>query len=228
MRLTVGDLPAAVYWRRRAVVLVGIGLVVIIIVYACSGTGSATNGQPPSSPTTLHNVISVEPTSPGTTTTPPATAFTLNMGQASQGADPAASGACTDTEMSVTVKAAPAVVAPGQGAVFTITIRNTSARTCTRDIGADRQEMRLTGSDGKIVWTSDECPGNTGSQIYTFDANEYVSYPLNWNGRPSRTGSGQKSCTIGTGVPGGTYQLVGRLDQITSTPVTLNVQAPGS
>ena len=37
MRLTVGPLPSAVYWRRRAVVLGALLLLVIVLVYSCSG-----------------------------------------------------------------------------------------------------------------------------------------------------------------------------------------------
>ena len=38
MRLTVGPLPPAVYWRRRAVVL-GAGLLfLIVLLYSCTGT----------------------------------------------------------------------------------------------------------------------------------------------------------------------------------------------
>ena len=45
MRLTVGPLPAAVYWRRRAVVLVGLAILVLIVSYACGGPASSGSAQ---------------------------------------------------------------------------------------------------------------------------------------------------------------------------------------
>jgi hypothetical protein len=48
MRLTVGSLPAAVYWRRRAVVAVAVLLVVILFASMCGGPDS---GQPGAQPT---------------------------------------------------------------------------------------------------------------------------------------------------------------------------------
>ena len=42
MRLTVGPLPPAVYWRRRAVVLGGVIAVIFTLTYACS---SAAGGK---------------------------------------------------------------------------------------------------------------------------------------------------------------------------------------
>jgi hypothetical protein len=225
MRLTVGDLPAAVYWRRRAVVLVGIGLVVVIIVYACSGTGSATNGQPPSSPTTLHNVISVEPS--GHTTTTPAAAFTLTMSQPSVPASQAtASGPCTDSEMLVTASASTGTYTGNGLITFTITLKNTSTRTCTRDVGADPQELRLVDGSGAIVWSSDDCNPNHGHDVRTLAPGQAISFQRNWDGMLTLSGTGQRGCTTSK-VRGGEYDLVARLDQIVSTPFKLHVQASG-
>ncbi|WP_341717932.1 hypothetical protein QQG74_29665 [Micromonospora sp. FIMYZ51] len=50
MRLTVGPLPPAVYWRRRAVVLGAVLLFLVVLVYSCNGPRSGNdatgNGQP--------------------------------------------------------------------------------------------------------------------------------------------------------------------------------------
>ena len=44
MRLTVGPLPPAVYWRRRAVVL-GAGLLfLIVLLYSCDAAGDRNTG----------------------------------------------------------------------------------------------------------------------------------------------------------------------------------------
>src|SRR5262249_25583714 len=45
MRLTVGPLPAAVYWRRRAAVLGGLLVIVLLIVYSCAGSTPSSADQ---------------------------------------------------------------------------------------------------------------------------------------------------------------------------------------
>src|SRR6266576_1376401 len=46
MNLTVGPLPPAVYWRRRALVAGGLLLLVLLVAYSCGGSsGSGSTGQ---------------------------------------------------------------------------------------------------------------------------------------------------------------------------------------
>lgn len=56
MRLTVGPLPAAVYWRRRAVLATALALVIILFAVMCSGPDASTPlggaGHSPTSPRT--------------------------------------------------------------------------------------------------------------------------------------------------------------------------------
>src|SRR5262245_40874444 len=152
MRLTVGPLPAAVYWRRRGVVLAGILLVVLGFSYACGGWSKPSAGAgrggvtASSSPTLLHPILGAS-----ATPTPSATAFTL----------PGLTGPCTDEEMTVSAAAAPAQIPYGTPISLTITIRNTSARSCERNIGADVQELRILAG-GTLVWSSDDCSPNHG------------------------------------------------------------------
>jgi hypothetical protein len=222
MRLTVGPLPAAVYWRRRAVVLVGLALVGLIVSYACggldsstAGTGAPASGAPivtgttPQPKTTL-----LRPTTPTGAETPAPTAFTLSVG---------ADVTCSDAEMSVTASAAAAEARLGGPIEVTITIKNISNRTCPRDIGADAQELRLVNGKA-IVWSSDDCNPNRGRNISSFPPGRQVSYTLTWAGRRSRTGTGAVNCALGAPDPG-TYQLVARLDQKLSEPFAVHIEA---
>src|SRR4051812_31069151 len=124
MRLTVGPHPAAVYWRRRAVVLSGLAIVVLVVSYAWatatnSSAGPGASGQPTPTSTLLHPTVgrSTQPT-----TTTPVPAFTLPGN--------AVNGDCTDPEIALSATAASASTQRGQPVEFTIRIRNVSARTC--------------------------------------------------------------------------------------------------
>src|SRR5690606_18734488 len=179
MRLTVGPLPAAVYWRRRLVVLAGLAMVILIITYACTGDSTSGNpqGDPPgttsSSPT---QAASTPVTSSATPTRTPAATFTLPAG--------GASATCTDEEIAVTASASPAEIFSGQPVDFTIKIKNASNRTCERDIGADVQELRLLYQD-RIIWSSDDCNPNTGTDVRTFQPGQEVSFTRRWDHRRS-------------------------------------------
>ena len=221
MRLTVGPLPAAVYWRRRAVVLVGVAMVILVISYACGSSAGPIAGAG---------------TRPTTTATPTPTATPTVLRPSTQSAKPVQSaytlppaagvtGPCADLEMRVTATAAAATVQRGQAVDVTIKIKNVSQRTCGRDIGADMQELRLL--DGTtVIWSSDDCNANRGRNVQSFPPGRQVSYTLTWNGHRSRTGVGEKTCVAGAPTPEpAVYHLVARLDQKLSEPFALRVRA---
>jgi hypothetical protein len=221
MRLTVGPLPAAVYWRRRVVVLVGLAVVVLIASYACGGpSASNADGQKTPTPTASHfatatAIASASHTVPPPTTTPPATAFSLPTG--------AGSASCTDDEIELTAAAGSAQVQRGQAVEVTIKIRNASGRTCSRDVGADAQELRLQDASG-IVWSSDDCSPRHGTDVRSFGAGQVASFTLSWNGSRSRTGAGAVNCTAGP-PDAAVYDLVPRLDHKVGTPFSLRITA---
>jgi hypothetical protein len=217
MRLTVGPLPAAVYWRRRGVVLVGLGMIVLIILYVFSGPdGSAnTNAAPtPSESGSTPSPSTAAATTPSSTAaSPSATAFTLPVA--------GATGPCNDTEIEVTATAAVAEVRRGQPVAFTIKIKNISARSCVRDVGADAQELLL--KDGvTIIWSSDDCGANHGQDLKQFTPGYEVSYTRTWTGYRSRGGNNTVECGAPMPDPK-VYQLFARLDEKLSPPFELTI-----
>lgn len=240
MRLTVGPLPAAVYWRRRALVLTGLIVLVLVVALSCTGSGS---GKPPNN---LASTASAKP--PATTTAQPTAsasasaqpimpptspAFTLpgagegSGGGGGQGAGageaPAGGAPCTDTELSVAAAAGVAANQRGKPIDFTLRIRNVSTRVCTRDIGAPLQELQVTQGT-TLVWSSDDCKPDTGRLIRTFQPGQEAPFTLRWAGRVSRTGTGAVVCDASAQPPAiGAYSLVGRLDKKFSEPVTFRL-----
>jgi hypothetical protein len=224
MRLTVGPLPASVYWRRRAVVLVGLAMVVLVITYACGGpdpnadAGVNAGNTPATTDTASPTTTLLRPEVPATTTSTPsptASAFTLPV--------PAATGPCTDAELEVVATAAAAEVQRGQPLAVTIRIKNISSRTCNRDIGADMQELRLNDPASKTtIWSSDDCNPNHGSDDTSFDPGQEQTFTLTWQGRRSRGGDGTPVCDNVTPEPQA-YELVARLDQKYSAPFAVRI-----
>jgi hypothetical protein len=243
MRLTVGPLPPAVYWRRRAVVLGALLVVVVALFYTFGGTAGAPAGthttvdsttaapvDPDTSPTVLTPIITDhkpdrDPDDDSDTNAPP-TAFTLPTTAATSGPDddpPArTSGPCSDAEIKVIASAAQTKVPAGKPVDFTIKFSNVGKRSCDRDIGADAQELKLMDGE-KVIWSSDDCNARHGSDVRKFAPDDTVTFTLTWNGRRSRSGTGATNCTTAPVPAIGTYALLGRLETAVSAVVAVRL-----
>jgi hypothetical protein len=238
MRLTVGPLPPAVYWRRRAVVLGALLIVVLALFYTFGGTPKAPAGKqttmdstspaaatPDTTPTVLTPIITDNKPHQDPDDDAPPTAFTLpTNGPASPtaAAQAPASGPCADAEILVTASPASSKVPAGKPVDLTIKFRNVGKRSCNRDIGADAQELRLIDGE-KVIWSSDDCNARHGSDVRKFAPDDTVAFTLTWNGRRSRSGTGATNCTTAPVPAIGTYALIGRLEGATSPPVALRL-----
>ncbi|WP_446217264.1 hypothetical protein [Micromonospora sp. IBHARD004] len=239
MRLTVGPLPSAVYWRRRAVVL-GAGLLfLIVLLYSC-GSERNTGATPASTSSAAGAAPSVGPEPSGPVLTPQSADPSAAPGDSGGGSDggpagggtattdapaaPAApvadDGTCTDAEILVTPVAQPATARQGTVVNLQLKIKNKSQRTCSRDVGADLQELFIK-SGAEKVWSSDTCGTGKGSDVQSFTPGFERLYELGWNGRDtSRCNAG---LAAGPYAPAGTYQLFARVGTKLSEPVKLTV-----
>ena len=217
MRLVVGPLPASVYWRRRAVVLGGALLGVLIVVYSCNAAGRTNPAADPTGAATPgESTPSASPTPPAATETAqsPATTIAPVIVDANT---------CTDAEISVKAVGPKGALAKGEEVQLTLLIKNISNRQCTRDVGADQQELRIVLGTEK-VWSSDDCDGPTGTDVRTFPPNHERSYVARWNGKSSSICSSTVRHTpAGPEPAAGDYQLIGRVGTDLSEPVTLKI-----
>lgn len=128
----VGDQPAAVYWGRRAVVLLAFAAVVILVWLIARALGSAGEPQPGASP------------SPTASPTNSVAASTATV-------------ACAEDGLAVTVAANPAAVAAGSPARFDVTVENTGTAPCVLDATGDATTLLITSGEDRI-WSSGDCP----------------------------------------------------------------------
>jgi hypothetical protein len=239
MRLTVGPLSPTVYWRRRAVVLGAVLLFLIVLLYSCTGSklkGAAGAGSSPtpSATATPDPTGSVLTPQSGSPSAPPGDSGGSNGGAgAPTGGDagtndnagaPAAQvaddGTCTDSEIKVTPVAVPSTAQRGTVVTLRLKIKNVSDRTCSRDVGADLQELFIKSGAEKI-WSSDTCGTGKGSDVQSFTPNFERSYELGWNGRD--TTHCANGLASGPYAPAGTYQVFARVGTKISEPVKLTI-----
>ncbi|MEI4277001.1 MucR family transcriptional regulator [Klenkia terrae] len=230
----VGELPAGVYWRRRALVL-GIALSVAggggwLAASVGSGTtpvtpaASSDSAAEPSLDTpSLEQVVPslaavqtpaeqtpLESAPVATETAPPPVA---------PAAGPVEGQACTDDMLAVDVVPAAPQAAVGTKPTFTLVVTNIAGVSCTRSLDAGLREVVLLDAAGTRVWGSNDCFPERSSEPRTLAAGEAVSFPVQWGGLTS-----EPTCTVTrANPPAGAYQLQGRLDTKVggATPFTL-------
>lgn len=227
MRLTVGPLPSAVYWRRRAIVLGALFIVLLVLFTTCRGGGGSGAGKTSATSTPTAGTTEdpatpdVEQSPTGTPTQAPTTEAPAGPPAATTGApaQPPAGG-CTDAEIKVTPVPSLTTAPAGQTIVIKLRIKNESDRECTRDVGPDEQEIYIK-KGAQVIWSSDRCSTFRGSDPKPFTPSFEREFKVTWNGRQS-TGC-QNGAATGSAPTPGEYQVFGRLGTDLSTPVRLTL-----
>jgi hypothetical protein len=222
MRLVVGPLPASVYWRRRAMVLGGAALAVFMIFYLCgnSSNGANSSGQTPSAGTETSSASATPSRAPVAPVVIISSGPSAGPGSASAAAD---AQQCTDDELLVTAVTGKASMPSGTELFIKLLIKNTSGRTCTRDVGPDQQELYIKLGT-QVIYSTDHCDGPTGSEVRTFPPQHERSIDVFWNGKSSSSCSPTQKRTPNGPVPDpGEYLLFGRVGTDLSEPVTLKL-----
>ena len=247
MRTTVGPLPPAVYWRRRAVVLGALLLGIIVLFVSCSGDdkkgGQRSQGTASQYPAPGPEGSSPEPSfidgvpgggapslpdpgdlqSGGTDSAAPTlpTPGSSGTGQNAVVTAPA-DGSCTDSEMSVTPIPATTTLKRGASVELTLKIKNIGTRTCSRDVGSDPQELYI-DQGARKYWSSDTCSTTKNNDVRQFRPGDEREYRVTWNGRQSSSCTGGVSS--GPNPPPGQFELRARLGTLVSNPVVLTIVA---
>jgi hypothetical protein len=199
-------------------VLAGALLGVLIVVYSCNASGKTSPASAPSATP----AASPDPTS---SPSPTAQAAVTQAAVVSPTATVAVLPAemCTDAEISVKAVPAKTTLPAGAEIQITLLVKNISNRTCSRDVGADQQELRVVLGADKI-WSSDDCDGPTGTDVRNFPPNHERSYNAIWNGESSTSCSTTTKRTPNGPAPApGEYQLIGRVGTDLSDPVTIKL-----
>jgi hypothetical protein len=184
----VGPLPAAVYWRRRAVALaVVIGLLVVL-----GGLLGRLGGDDEP------DVLAVP--------TPSASA-----GEAAPtpSATPEPVGPCGDDVLEVQGTAEAADVAVGAGTRLVLTVRNTGTVPCTRGLGQGAVELVVTSGEDR-VWSSDDCAPGGDEGVVELAPGDVQTARATWPGTRSAPG-----CPPDQPVAqAGTYRVTARVGEL--------------
>ncbi|MGH3750650.1 MAG: hypothetical protein ACRDT8_25035, partial [Micromonosporaceae bacterium] len=194
MKLTVGPLPPAVYWRRRAAVLAAILIVVLFVVYSCGGVGKPEGAAVTSSGkggASRDSPSFVEPSDDDVSPDPGDGSGDGSDGPgapgpvAPPGEDNSNAPPCVEGDLSIAAEPTREKTRAGDRLRINLVITNTSDRACKGDIGADQQEVQLQQGKGR-VWSSDDCKPQTGSHVEVLSPDVPVRrFWVTWDGRTS-------------------------------------------
>lgn len=199
------------YWRRRLLVVLGVivALLLLFLLLKPDPNSGVVASSPSPSPTG-----SGAPTTSGTAT--PSTS-----GSPSGSPSPTATGdVCNDSDIEVTISPRGGTsFATGTPITFTMLVKNTSSRACTRDVGAKVNTIEVT-SGSVHVWSSDDCAATGGSDLKALPPTVSYAVASTWNQTLSAP-----NCPAGqpTAKPG-SYEVVGINNGLKSAPVTFAIK----
>jgi hypothetical protein len=220
MKLTVGPLPSAVYWRRRAILLAALLVTVSVLWVSISSVSHSESAKPTAHPakttTLLTPGLGLDSTAPASSPAGPAAPVVTTPPPAA--VVPAVTP-CADTEIAIAPIADPNPAPRGATVRLTLKIKNISARTCSRDLGADAQELYIQLGAEKM-WSSDACSPLHGSSVQNLTAGAEQAFFVSWTGKASNAGCDEAKRVA---PPVGKYQLFGRLATKISDPFVLTL-----
>ncbi|SFK88396.1 MucR family transcriptional regulator [Geodermatophilus ruber] len=223
----LGPLPAAVYWRRRLLVL---GLLVSLLggggwlaVAALSGdsdtssAAAAPENTEPAGPPALARVV---PSLASVQTPTPPPEPVEEPAPAPEPAPPAPEpgGPCTDDMVGLEVRT-PGSAPAGGKPTFELVVTNVSPVPCVRALDKELQEIVLLDLGGTRLWGSNDCFPESSDDTRTLGPGEGVAFPLVWGGLSSEPGCAADRNPL----PPGDYLLRGRLDTKTSPDAGFSV-----
>jgi hypothetical protein len=237
MKATVGPLPPAVYWQRRAALLAA--LVFILVMFATcalSGSGGAANrnaaiGSSSPSPSATETgplqdgtpehpfLNSPDPIATGSPT--PSAASPSPQVPASPVSSPSPQvpvRTCVDADLALSAALSAPAWKAGTMPHMELIVRNTSKVSCTRDLGATQQELRVMQGAARI-WSSDDCQPTSGVAQKVLAPGQAQVFKLTWSGKSSVPNCAKPRVQSRAG----SYQLFARLGTLLSRPTPFTI-----
>lgn len=218
----VGPEGRGTYWRRRLVAIIALVVVVVLValgVRALTTSDDAAAQQPDQlDPSTVASLPDPSRTPTGSPTDSPTDTPTGSPSEsATQSVTQSPGGPCEPSALTLTLTSNATTYGPGQTPKFILTVRNTSAATCTAEIGSAVRAFSASTADGTQVWSSNDCQLESASQVYEIDPDATRSMSVVWSRLTSAAG-----CPDGqNAVENGNYTINGSWNDVAAQPVTV-------
>jgi len=200
----VGSKPPAVYWRRRAVLLITVVLIVVSL-YVLFGRGAGKPGASALAPTNSPSTSAANHSTPTTT------------GQTSS---PSTTG--SNSCPGGTLKLAATTAAPsfklGSQPILALQVTNTGTKACVADLSDTQIELLVYNGESR-VWGSHDCQVEPGTQLMTLNPHQAVRRSITWTGLSSQPQCAGTRQLVGAG----TYTLHAKLSGVEGATATFSL-----
>lgn len=234
-------LSGAVYRRRRVLAATGLGVAAVLFVWvvgallggnetpSVQGVASIRSGvtmtqdqpAPSSNPPASGRLAMPGSSSSSSATAPMNTALPTTTPATVTTTTPAVPQPCPDAAVRVTVTSDRPAYRVGAHPVLTLHVVNTGPVACVRDVSHQSRTIEvLRAGSTTPVWASDDCYSITTHELRTLPPGKSLDYSVTWAGRTAAPGCPAHRTTV----PAGTYELVGRLGNLTGSPTPLTLR----
>ena len=213
-----GPQPPSVYWRRRALVLLGLVVAIVVVVLIVVRPGAS--GDEPGAAAT--STPAADP-APSTAATAPAADATPDPASTEATAEDGARCAATAIELVPVVDKQ--VFAPTELPQISMSVTNTGSSDCVINLGSGQQKLVVTSGEEQW-WSSADCQVDPTDQDVTLTAGQTLSTPaIAWDRTRSTTDTCDADSRQAVPAGGATYRLtvsVGDITSANSAPMILN------
>ncbi|MBF4580663.1 hypothetical protein [Frigoribacterium sp. VKM Ac-2530] len=213
-----GPQPPSVYWRRRALVLLGLVVAIVVVVLIVVRPGAS--GDEPGAAAT--STPAADP-APSAAATAPAADATPDPSSTEATAEDGARCAATAIELVPVVDKQ--VFAPTELPQISMSVTNTGSSDCVINLGSGQQKLVVTSGEEQW-WSSADCQVDPTDQDVTLTAGQTLSTPaIAWDRTRSTTDTCDADSRQAVPAGGATYRLtvsVGDITSADSAPMILN------
>lgn len=196
----VGPLDRRVYWRRRALVIGVLVVILLVLFRACSGDDSP--DADPSAATASPSASATSKATSSGSATPKASASASATATKTATAVPT----CKNSDILVTARPSKSSYAVGDTVNITYVVETKNDVKCKRDVGGAADEVRVVASNGQIVWSSDYCSPGGEKDVRTLGPTTTFSVLVAWDGDVTAASCPDDRLPA----PAGVYQVLGR------------------
>ncbi len=126
---------------------------------------------------------------------------------------------CPDSALKLMATTGAPAYAVGDQVILGVSVTNTGAADCTRDLSGPLQVFSVWTAAGARVWSTADCFPGEGTDVRTLTAGQTVHYNIKWAGTTSTPGC----ATPRLPVPAGRYQVRVSIGSLLANPGVLVV-----
>jgi hypothetical protein len=187
----VGSKPAAIYWRRR-LILVGLVVLVGLTMYVACSSGSSK----PTAEATSATPTPAQSASPVTSATPAPPISAVN--------------ACSSAVLKISAVTSAPSYKVGDQPTLEMQVVNTGKTPCVQDLADAQVELQVYNGESR-VWGSHDCQVQPGTSTQTLPVGMAVRRSVVWTGLSSQPKCAGQRVRVGPGTYTVRALLSGRL-----------------